>query len=342
MILHCNPLQTNLKQIWDFNRYSSFELLKIIQSFQTRSIFFWFLYIPSMHIKFFLFLLIPGLLVFLISCERERNAGLTESEPTIVSDSWKSVKSLGHGDIVLYYVPSEGFAYYDENGELIGVTADIFKDFTAWVTEHYGFPLNIQQVPMESWTEFYRTVENATSGTFGMGNVTITDERKQSIGFSPPYMTNIAVLITHNSVRELRNLENIGQEFRNLKGLAFQGTLHEARVKALKEHYFNRVNIEYAHSNGEIIQKVSSLNSHFAYIDVYNYWRAKLEGKPVKRHPSADFSSEQFGYIMPHGSDWEPIITEFFNENDGYLQSARYRAIMRTHLGEGLATLLMD
>lgn len=260
----------------------------------------------------------------------------------IRSDSWAKVSNKGYGEITIYYVPSEGFAYYNDDNELAGVTFDIFKDFTAWVTEHYGFPLHVHYISMESWSEFYDVVKKASSGTFGMGNVTITEARKEEIGFSPPYMTNIAVLVTNESTPELSSLGKIAHEFSNLRGLAFQSTLHEERIKSFKSNGYENLEIDYASSNNQIVNELSTSNTHFAYIDVYNFWRAKLNERPVRHHPVGDESSEQFGYIMPKNSDWEPIFNDFFHETEGYLHTARYRYIMRRHLGEGLATMLMD
>jgi ABC-type amino acid transport substrate-binding protein len=292
-------------------------------------------------IKYSLAALISALLI--AGCNRNGNDN-NELIPAVEarSDSWAKVSSKGFGEITLFYVPSEGFAYYNEEKELVGVTSDIFKDFTAWVTEHYGFPLHVHYISMDSWSDFYDVVKKAPSGTFGMGNVTITEARKNEIGFSPPYMTNIAVLVTHESTPELSSLDNIGREFSHLRGLAFQSTLHEERIKAFKSSGFETLEIDFAGSNNQIVSELSTSNTHFAYIDVYNFWRAKLNDRPIRHHPVGDESSEQFGYIMPLNSDWEPIFNEFFHETEGYLHTARYRYIMRRHLGEGLATMLMD
>lgn len=256
------------------------------------------------------------------------------------SQSWQQVEYSDGGDITLKYVASDGFAYYDQNGELTGVTTEIFKDFVQWVESEYDVLLTVHYEPYESWSDFYADVRDSHSGTFGMGNVTITPARWEELDFSPAYMTNIAVLITHEDTPELTQLSEMNEHFAHLDALAFEGTLHEERLKNFKEVHYRNMTVEYAHSNNEIIEKVAERDQYFAYVDVYNFWRAKDSGLPIRQHHVGDEPSEQFGFIMPGDSDWESIIFRFFETDGGYLNSERYQNIMETHLGTGLATML--
>jgi len=257
-----------------------------------------------------------------------------------VAHDWSHVQQHGGGEITLKYVASDGFAYHDSNGQLTGVTTEIFRDFVDWVEDHYELDLTVHYQPWESWSEFYAAVRDAESGTFGMGNVTITEERRDELAFSPAYMTNIAVLITHDDTEELLALPEIGDRFGHLEALAFEGTLHETRLAAFRDAWFPDMRMSYSQSNNDIINRVAATDRYFAYVDVYNYWRARDAGAPLRQHSVGDEPSEQFGFIMPHGSDWEPVMQAFFDAEGGYLESAPYRDIMRTHLGEGLAQML--
>jgi len=277
-----------------------------------------------------LFIVFVCILPFFVSCASDRQP----------ADDWMTVVSNGKGKITLYFVPGDGFNYYDENNILTGVTPEIFKDFVKWIQDEYGYEITVHFKEILSWRDFYTTVRNSESGTFGMGNVTITEARMKEIDFSPPYMTNIAVLITNEETDELSEIKNIAGEFTHLHALAFEGTLHEERIKRIRDRYYPGLHIDYAYSNNEIIEIVASDNRYFAYVDVYNYWRAREAGMPLHRHTTGDEPSEQFGYILPNNSDWTPVITQFFNEGDGYLNSERYREIMTEHLGRGLADLL--
>jgi len=270
--------------------------------------------------------------IILIGCSTDTDTGI----------SWEELSSAESGEIILYYVASDGFAYFDADDNLTGVTTEIFHDFVTWIESEYGYDIILHEKEIESWTDFYNTVKESQSGVFGMGNVTITSGRKEEIDFSPPYMTNIAVLITNDETPELTGITGIAGDFAHLDALVFEGTLHEERINYFRDEFYPELQIDFAHSNNEIIERVASDNEYFAYVDVYNYWRAREAGASLRRHGVADEPAEQFGYILPHNSDWTPIITRFFEEGDGYVNTARYREIMETHLGTELAQLLEE
>jgi ABC-type amino acid transport substrate-binding protein len=277
------------------------------------------------------------LLLFLTFSACQYSEGILAS-----GDSWEQVINEGTGTLIAYYVPAEGFAYYDDNGNLTGVTVDIIREFNSWIETEYEVELEVQFVSEESFSRFYQTVQNSESGTIGMANVTITEERRQELDFSPSYMQNIAVLITHDSVDELNSFHQIQDQFAGMNALAFEGTLHEQRLGEIREDFFPETNLLMANSNDEIINRVSGDSSLFAYIDIYNYWRASEQGEPLRRHPAGDDAAEEFGYILPPDSDWTPVIKEFFLHGEGYTRSDEFRQIMTRHLGYELAELLLD
>ena len=266
----------------------------------------------------------------------------TDQPEPITNNSWEQVQQMGEGIITLAYVPSEGFSYVDEDGRLTGVTIELVRDFVDYVNVQYGMSVSINYRPIESFSTFYETVRDASGGLFGVANVTITEERKEEIAFSPPYMTNIATLITHDEIPEISNFDEIGSAFLGLEALAFEGTLHQDRLEAIIEEHLPDAGMKFAYSNNEIIERVSSGKNYFAYVDIYNYWRASNAGAPLQRHSAGDEASEQFGIIMPSDSDWHHLVEKFFHDEGGYLNTDRYRYLMEIHLGEELAELLMN
>jgi putative glutamine transport system substrate-binding protein len=254
-------------------------------------------------------------------------------------DSWNDIRQQVSGTLIVHYVPSEGFSYEDESGELTGVTVDIIREFIQWVETENRVGITARFVPEESFSRFYRNVAEADQGVIGMANVTITEERREELDFSPPYMQNIAVLITHDSVDELKSFYRLDEQFAGMQALAFEGTLHQERLERIRDHYHPDLDILMEHSNYEILNRVADDSSLFSYIDIYNYWRAAERGEPVKRHPVGDDAAEEFGYVLPSGSDWTPLIQEFFERNDGFTSSDTYREIMNRHLGTELTNL---
>jgi hypothetical protein len=266
-------------------------------------------------------------------------SGNTAEHPQ--TDSWQSVTTQAEGEVTLAYVPSDGFSYVDDSEQLTGVTIEIVRDFVFFIEREYDVELTLHTHPIESFSDFYQFVKQGESGLFGVANVTITEPRKEEIAFSPHYMTNIATLITHADTPEIERMSQIAELFSGLDALAFEGTLHQDRLQRIMDDYLPESGMDFAHSNNEIIERTAEMNRYFAYVDIYNYWRATDAGMPLTRHAVGDEASEQFGVIMPHGSDWQPLWEEFFDHDGGYLNSERYEQLMTDHLGPELAELLI-
>jgi ABC-type amino acid transport substrate-binding protein len=239
------------------------------------------------------------------------------------------------------YVPAEGFAYHDREGRLTGVTVDIMRAFADWVAQRRGMAVELEFVEEEHWRTFYDRVRAASGGVFGLGNVTITEERSRELRFSPSYLTNVAVLITHDTIPELTRQGDAASVFADLTLLAYEGTLHEARMQSLRDSYLPDAEIELESSNAGILERVAG-GCCVAYIDGYNFWRARDRGAPLRRHEVADDPGEDFGIIMPLGNDWAPVLEEFFERDGGWRRGAEYRAILVRHLGEDLTRALED
>ena len=281
-----------------------------------------------------------------IGFETESGSG-TISNPNpnpgqLSGDPWPLVLEQGSGTLTAVYVPAEGFAYQDDDGHLTGVTVELMRAFAVFVSERHEVELTLAFVREENWRTFYRNIVDADDGVIGMGNVTITEKRRKELAFSPPYMTNIASLITHRDAPELTRLQDLGTVLAGRTALAFEGTLHEERLRALTDRYYPDAPFRMSGSNDEIIELANSGDRYFAYIDLYNYWRAVDGGAPLQRHEAADESAEQFGYIMPLSTSWVPVLKEFFEAGGGLTSDSRYRAIMKEHLGARLAEILLD
>lgn len=258
----------------------------------------------------------------------------------VATTRFAEAQQTGQADIAFFFVPSSGFAYRNDEGDLTGVTVELLRDFAGHVAETHGIDLDVQWIEEPLWADFYGYVRDSEGGVFGIGNVTITEARRDELDFSPPYLQNVAVLVTHEDVPELIALEEIGSAFAGLTALRYPGTLHEARLEALRDEHFPAMAFQPVASNDELVSTLAAGPETFGYIDVYNFWRAREAGRPLRRHAVGDDADETFGVIAPQGSDWTPVLTEFFEADGGYIESARFQGLMRQHLGDELATLL--
>lgn len=256
-------------------------------------------------------------------------------------DSFEQIQENGGGEVVVAFYEEAAFAYYDENGQPTGVALDIIDRLLSFVKDRHNVELQVTYEPHDSWPEFYDNIMNSRGGVIGTGNVTITEDRKTLFDFSPPYLTNIAVLITHESVADLRSVENISDEFSGKTAVSYEGTTHEVRINNLVEQGWENLDIVSAETDQEVIDFVSNNPQSFGYIDLYNYWMAVEEdGYPIKRHEVGDQTSENFGLIMPSDTDWRDPVEEFFNIGSGFRATTTYRDILQEHLGHEVSRLL--
>lgn len=249
-------------------------------------------------------------------------------------------RQTGRAELAFFYVPSGGFAYHGEDGELTGVTVELLRGFAHHVAEDLGVEVHVSWIQEERWADFYGYVRDSEGGAFGIGNVTITEERGEELDFSPPYLQNVAVLVTHADVPELAALAEIGSAFDGLVALRYPGTLHEVRLLELRDRHWPDMPFDSIASNDELVSALSAGPETFGYIDIYNYWRATEEGRRLKRHPVGDDASEEFGIILPNGSDWTPMMEAYFQAREGVLGTPAYRSLLEEHLGPELAGLL--
>jgi ABC-type amino acid transport substrate-binding protein len=275
--------------------------------------------------------------------------GATVSEGAVVAatgpvlgPSFSEATRSGHARLAFFFVPASGFAYTADEGRLTGVTIELLRDFAGFVASTHGIALDIDWYEETQWADFYGYVRDSQGAVFGVGNVTITAARQQEIDFSPPYLNNVAVLVTHARTPELSAMHEIGTAFAGLTALPYPGTLHEARLESIRERWLPDMSERHVASNDELVALLADSSGYFGYLDVYNYWRARQAGLPLRRHPAGDDGSETFGVILPHGSDWTPVIRAFFETDGGYTAGVRFRDLLSRHLGEELAGMLND
>jgi putative glutamine transport system substrate-binding protein len=260
--------------------------------------------------------------------------GIFGFSQNLTGDTWAKVKSKGEGEITLAYVETFGFVYKDD-GKLTGVCVDIMNDFVKFVNEKKGVKLTSKFIGEgESFKGMYDKVKSSTGGVFGLGNVTITEERKKEVKFSPPFISNVAFLVTQTSVPTLAKMEDMSSTFAGLTAYTAKGTLNEKRINELKKKYYPELTITLTANSQETLDKLLADSKGFSYLDLTFYLEATQQRKPLKRHAVGDVSSEKFGFAMPLNSDWLPVLDEFFKADGGYTNTAGYKSILRKHLGE--------
>ncbi len=266
--------------------------------------------------------------------------GSINSAAQLNGDTFKQAKITKKANVVYVFSKTPGFIYPASGGQYAGICVDIMKAFEKYVKSKYGITIQsrFQQSSGNSFTRMLASVKSANGGVFGLGNITITEARKKTYNFTPPFINNIALIVTNKSVPSLTNLEDMGSAFKGMTAYVVKGSTNAIDIFKWKKEYFPEMNISYIGSATEAVNKVASNPKAFTNVDFAYYLDAIKAKKSVKRHVAGSSSSEEIGMIMPKSNDWAPVLAEFMNA--GFIGGAEYKAIIRKHLGESAIKLL--
>lgn len=247
-------------------------------------------------------------------------------------DTYASAKSKGSATWVLTYAEAPGFAS-SKDGRMTGITVDLMKRFEEYVEREKGIDVTIkfQADDPRNFTRFLSDVQSSKGGVFGLSNTTITNARKRSFNFSPAYITNIGMIITHNSVSTVGSAAEFASKFKGLTAVTVKNSTNEQKILNLKAKHLPGLQIEYVNSFSEALDIVSRDPKKFTDLDFTYYLAAVQAKKPVKRHPGGDENTEQFGIIMPKSNDWSGLLAEFM-ENE-FLNTIEYKKVISDNLG---------
>lgn len=236
---------------------------------------------------------------------------------------------------VYYY---ENFPYaYNEGGVLKGIEVDIIKEYTNWVKQKKGKTLNVVFKPYSEFSRFYTDVKNGGPGVIGLGSVTNTNEREKEVQFSPPYLENVAVMITSGSVPTIktRNKEEVNEVLSKLNAVVVKQSSHIKYLEEIKKNYIPDLKITYTETQQKVLENIVSDNSVFAYVDIVAYWAflKNNQGKFLKIQKQFSEPRDFMSFIMPRNSAHASHISEFFESGFGFTSTKVYRQILDKYLG---------
>lgn len=254
-------------------------------------------------------------------------------------DTFADALKTKEANLTYIYSEAPGFAS-NQNGKVQGVCVDIMSDFEFFLLDKYGITVKstVNKQHANNFTNYLNAVKKSSHGVFGLSNTTITDARKKEYNFSPPYITNIGMILSNDALPTLSDISNISEVFKGKIAITVKGSTNEEQVLKIKAKYYPDLKIEYVNSFEECMSKLNSNADYFSNLDFTYYLQALNSKKPIKRHPAGDQTAEKFGIIMPKNSDWVKPFNEFLTE--AYETSSSYRKIIVQHLGPNALKLL--
>ena len=167
----------------------------------------------------------------------------------VLFSSCKDDKTLIIG--ITYYAPMN---YKDDNGDLIGFETEFAKA----VCEKLGYEAEFQEI---NWDSKENELNSGAIDCIWNG-MTITDERKEAMGISDPYMKNKQVIVT-----KAENLEKYSNA-ENLKGANVAAENESAGATVIQEdEMFAESKFVGVSSQATALMEVASGTSDCAVVD---------------------------------------------------------------------------
>jgi signal transduction histidine kinase len=287
----------------------------------------------------FFHLLLPLAVCFILIING--NAQSTESE---ADPSWSEVLKEKRGTITAYWYESRPFIYREPNGEMGGIEHDLLEGFKVFVKERYDVDLTIEWLEAKGFNDTYATFrEQKSHVTFGASAFSITEKRQQQIDFTPPYMSDICVLITSEDIPIVNDLSEFNALLPKLTAITIQGTTYEQDLKHLQTQNNLSFRMEYIPSSSNIMHNIAQTDSAFGFVDLPVYMMILNQDPSIKVKRQNFLPVRRAGYalVMHKNSDWNIPIRAYFNHSNFKANLERiigsYIDLDLYHFIEGLA-----
>ncbi|MDR7132738.1 hypothetical protein J2X69_005112 [Algoriphagus sp. 4150] len=235
----------------------------------------------------------------------------TEFASAQQTDSWAEVQQNQGGTITALWYDIDPFIFEDQQGNLQGVEYELMEYFTEWIKTTYGYRVQINWKNATSFENIYSEVRDSPAqGLFGWSFFSITSDRMREVSFTPPYMPDINVVVTNESMPIFENEKELIDTLPYLQAYTMEHTAMEEDLTLLVGSAATPVSRKF--DDYEILKKISEDKRGLGYVPMTVYVVSLQKGIKIKRQYL--FATERIGLagIFPSGSDWKPIVDEFF------------------------------
>lgn len=233
---------------------------------------------------------------------------------TNVPGTWAQVQKTGKGILTVYWYESKPFVFRNEKGLMTGIEPDILEGFKHFLKDTYHVDVQMRWKEANSFIDTYgRVLQNDVPGTFSVSAFTITPKRKEEVGFSPTYMSDITVLISSKEIPIVNTIEEFNRVFSKLSAVTIRGTTYEQDLLNIRKNSNIPFGLHYIPSNQNILETIAEMDSAFGFIDLPIYMKS-FNNNPlvaVKRQNLFAIKHEGYAIAFPRGSDWSSPLEEY-------------------------------
>lgn len=255
-------------------------------------------------------------------------------------ESWQTVRTRGHGTVTALWDEIEPFIYTARDGHLQGVEFEIMESLRGYVKKKYNVDLQIEWKKAGSFDSIYHKVKGSTvPGVFGWSYYSITTERMKEVDFTPPYMPDVNVLVTNNREPMYATPQEFTSRLREMTAYTQPNTTMEEDVNLLKKNFFKSLPVVNVTMDYDVLRGIEANERSFGYVPLSIYIVALQKGIKVKRQLVLASNRQGFAAVMPKGSDWKPLVDEYFSSADFQENAGN---IVARYLGSRVRDLVFD
>ena len=238
-------------------------------------------------------------------------AGSAEADASADSD-WSYIE--GKGEMIVGITLFAPMNYEDENGELIGFDTELTKA----VAEKLGVKVKFQQI---NWDNKEVELQSKNIDCIWNG-MCITEERKQNMGITNPYLNNTQAL-----VMKADRQEEIMKDVSGLTVVAEQGSTGEGKLLGTSEdddtvevsakEYFGKSNYVAVDSMAKALMEVKAGTADLAIVDSVCALAMVGEGTDYEDlivNLDNNFGSQEYGIAFRKGSDMVDKVNSTISE----------------------------
>jgi signal transduction histidine kinase/ABC-type amino acid transport substrate-binding protein len=247
-------------------------------------------------------------------------------------DRWKDILENKGGKVVFYWYPNN--IRIDQSKDIIdGVEHDLAMAFVQYLNDKYQINLGLDWIESESFDDVMNNVRNAENGIFGASSISITEERKQYLQFTPPFLPDVSVLVSNPSIPLAHTPKEFDEIFKDLTAITIHRTTLRKELLKLKRERKLNFDIEYVNNSGEIIERIDQLKNGFGYIDLPNFLVSFDKSNKVRRQFFYPIKLEGIAMIYPIDSDWDVPVEDYFGSEQFQIDKRR---IIARYFGEDI------
>lgn len=251
-------------------------------------------------------------------------------------DSWSDILASKEGRVAFYWYPNN-ITVSDSKDIIDGIEHDLAFAFVDYLEEKYKVKLQVEWNETQSFDEVMEIVQNATGGVFGASSISITEERRKIMNFTPPYLSDVAVLVSHANIPIAHTPYEFRSIFKDRLAISIPNTTLNSALLKLKADEGLTFDLKHVQNSGQIIEQIERMEDGFGYIDLPNFLISINKNSRVRRQFFHPIKLEGLAMIYPLNSDWKEPVQDYFSSSQFKADKAE---IILRYLGKDVTDII--